>query len=120
MVMCLSQHSFSPISRWLMPAVLAILFAAGAAVAQDPSPQAAPPRPKLLPPPAGAITLGAVSESDLRATIKRTGFLRHAPFAFLVDRSHARHRLRPRSHRGGIQEDRRGFRRAAARGGGPL
>jgi Peptidase family M28 len=70
MVMCLSQHSFSPISRWLMPAVLAILFAAGAAVAQDPSPQAAPPRPKLLPSPAGAITLGKVNESDLRATIK--------------------------------------------------
>ncbi|MGA8185723.1 MAG: M28 family peptidase, partial [Terriglobia bacterium] len=70
MVMCLSQHSFSPISRWLMPAVLAILFAAGAAVAQDPVPQAAPPRPKLLPPPAGAIILREVSKSDLRATIK--------------------------------------------------
>jgi Peptidase family M28 len=63
-------HSISGISRWLMAAVLAILFAAGAAMAQDPRPQVAPPKPKLLPPPAGAITLGEVSESELSATIK--------------------------------------------------
>ncbi len=63
------MQSCSRISKWLRVGVLAICFATGAAVAQDPVPEAAPPRVKLLPPPAGAITIGAVSESDLRATI---------------------------------------------------
>ena len=63
-------QSYSRISRWLMVGLLAICFAAGAAIAQDPVPQTAQHWPKLLPPPAGAITLSEVSKSDLRATIK--------------------------------------------------
>jgi Peptidase family M28 len=63
-------QSCSQIAKWLMVGLLAICFATGAAVAQDPVPQAAPPRLKLLPPPAGAIILREVSKSDLRATIK--------------------------------------------------
>jgi Peptidase family M28 len=56
--------------KWLRAGVLAILVATGAVAGQDPVPQAAPPEPILMPPPAGTITLGEVRQSDLRATIK--------------------------------------------------
>ena len=58
--------------KWIQFAatLLVIIFAAGALGAQDPVPAAAPPRPKLLPPPAGAITPAQVRQRDLRATIK--------------------------------------------------
>jgi Peptidase family M28 len=63
-------QSYSRISKWLLVGLLATCFAAGFSVAQDPVPQTAQHWPKLLPPPAGAVTLGEVSRSDLRATIK--------------------------------------------------
>ena len=56
---------------WLAAGVLAILFVAATALAQDPAePPGGPPHPKLLPSPAGAITLSDVSQSALRATIE--------------------------------------------------
>jgi Peptidase family M28 len=61
---------FSHATKWLMVGVLAGLVTVGSATGQDPVPQSTPPRPILLPPPAGAITLGEVRQSDLRATIK--------------------------------------------------
>ena len=95
MAMCSYKHSFSPHFKMADGGRAGNLFAAGAAVAQDPVPQAAPPRLNLLPPPAGAITLGAGKRKRSARDHQGTGFLRHAPFAFILDRSSAGHWLRP-------------------------
>ena len=70
MVLGSDKQSYSRKSIGLVAGVLMVFFAAGAAVAQDPVPPGAPPAPKLVPRPAGAVPLSAVSQGALRATIE--------------------------------------------------
>ena len=65
------RQFYSRKSIWMLVCALAFLFAAGVAAAQDPDePPGGLPKVRLLPGPAGAITLADVNRDDLRATIR--------------------------------------------------